>query len=86
MGVRVPSEYDVKVSARPDENLRMLDVIKAAFAPGRARIIQRGVFFYCWVVPEELPAASWWLLVFFDALPFLGSVIPGASISDPQAG
>lgn len=72
VGTRVPSD-NVRALANPESLLRderLGEFIRA----GTLRVVKPRVFSYSWFHPYDRPTASVWVLVFFDALPFMGIV------------
>lgn len=55
--------------------------LSAMLNGGHRRVVKSGVFSYFWNHPHDEPSASVWLLLFFDALPFVGVVHPEAGVT-----
>jgi hypothetical protein len=84
-GYRVPEGAVVSVAVNPQKVFEKQADVLRVFTAGTTRVVQAGVFFYSFVRPADNPAASAWLLVFFEEFAVLGTVRPPKADADAPA-
>ncbi|MCE5250268.1 hypothetical protein LLG96_08615 [bacterium] len=73
-GTRLPDDRHIEVISDPDTIHQKRQQVEQLLAGSESKNIQEGVFWYAWGQAVDNPAASFWLLVFYDAFPIIAVI------------
>jgi hypothetical protein len=74
LGRRISPDTEISVASDPESLLPLQTKLIEIFRLGTRQVVVENVFWFTYVISEDCPTASTWLLVLFDEYPILAHV------------